>query len=622
MLMTKHAVWEHMRPGHFEKEHFFGALREINLDSSTAKPTNINPTFGRSLGGVGNELQGDELIVLKWVMEYMVKFEGTTCFGWLPGYNVRYALYETYTAEQKLSIDAECRTFMQTAKELGVPLEIHIGDHNLYDSSDGKLPNYTYMMNMAAETGAQLMICHVHAQVNLNNARMSLLRGDNAADQVPTAIALLDNAWESGNKVYGDAFAYDFGNASLSNAGTRTAVAWYYAKGIPVTAFKCFTSKWYDSNDSSIEYYPSGNVEIDGVMTPITRYYRTLVDPNDLYTWNTSEPYIHVRDATSGKITEKRAENKDYPLTDPENIFPPATAAEIAGAETDELLLAMNDAMQAFFFHKARTNESALTSLYYTAQEHTFLDMWQKPWCHWTSDGFSWAAKNTHPRIMSGVARAWAVIRDGIPDVVFGGSLNIEGRPPQGAGDDVVMEFINFAATKPNLRMAKYVDAFKGRGQIKVGNYADVIVWDPNTFIDQAFPRQWVINYSERENSEYLKLTKGMHYVFVNGAKMLSEGEYKHDTVPNGKFLVNKRDVNYKRNGGKITWEYNGHRKNFNLNANPSSSTSSLSSSSLNVHGSRRVVRFPFRLANEAPTEEDRILEELGEIISACPCCA
>ena len=118
-----------MSPGHFTKEIFFKTLKEIDING-IGKATNISPTFGRSLGGAGNELKGDELVVMKWVMEYMVKSEGSTCFGWLPGYN---AFYNTYTDEQKAAIDLEARTFFETARDLGVPVEIHIGDHNLHD---------------------------------------------------------------------------------------------------------------------------------------------------------------------------------------------------------------------------------------------------------------------------------------------------------------------------------------------------------------------------------------------------------------------------------------------------------------------------------------------------------
>jgi len=57
----------------------------------------------------------------------------------------------------------------------------------------------------------------------------------------------------------------------------------------------------------------------------------------------------------------------------------------------------------------------------------------------------------------------------------------------------------------------------KKRGRLKVGNYADITVFDPNTIIDKATflkPHQYSI---------------GIKYVFVNGIL----------TIDNGKFLKN-----------------------------------------------------------------------------------
>jgi N-acyl-D-aspartate/D-glutamate deacylase len=55
---------------------------------------------------------------------------------------------------------------------------------------------------------------------------------------------------------------------------------------------------------------------------------------------------------------------------------------------------------------------------------------------------------------------------------------------------------------------------FKNRGSIKAGNFADVIVFDPNTVADRA-------TYEEPT-----LLARGMKYVFVNGAMAVENEKY------------------------------------------------------------------------------------------------
>lgn len=58
-----------------------------------------------------------------------------------------------------------------------------------------------------------------------------------------------------------------------------------------------------------------------------------------------------------------------------------------------------------------------------------------------------------------------------------------------------------------NLRIRK-------RGQLKVGNFADIAVFDPESIIDHA---------TFEEPHQY---ATGMHHIFVNGVQVLKDGEH------------------------------------------------------------------------------------------------
>jgi N-acyl-D-amino-acid deacylase len=54
----------------------------------------------------------------------------------------------------------------------------------------------------------------------------------------------------------------------------------------------------------------------------------------------------------------------------------------------------------------------------------------------------------------------------------------------------------------------------KGRGQLKAGMYADIVIFDPGTFCDRA-------TYTDP-----FQKPEGMHYVLVNGVPVIKEGEF------------------------------------------------------------------------------------------------
>ena len=63
----------------------------------------------------------------------------------------------------------------------------------------------------------------------------------------------------------------------------------------------------------------------------------------------------------------------------------------------------------------------------------------------------------------------------------------------------------------------------KNRGSIKLGNYADVVVFDADKIIDKA---------TYEDSHQY---SEGMVHVFVNGKQVLSDGE--HTNAKPGRFV-------------------------------------------------------------------------------------
>ena len=79
---------------------------------------------------------------------------------------------------------------------------------------------------------------------------------------------------------------------------------------------------------------------------------------------------------------------------------------------------------------------------------------------------------------------------------------------------DAVRKLSKLPAT--NLKLQK-------RGELKVGNYADVVIFDPATVQDHATfakPHQYA---------------EGVIHVFVNGAQVLKDGE--HTNAKPGRFV-------------------------------------------------------------------------------------
>ncbi len=139
---------------------------------------------------------------------------------------------------------------------------------------------------------------------------------------------------------------------------------------------------------------------------------------------------------------------------------------------------------------------SRVESVYFLMDEENIKKKIRKPWVSLDSDAGSMAPEgvflksNPHPRAYGTFARFLGkyVREEGVISLQEG-IRRITGLPAA------------------NLKIKK-------RGMLKVGNYADVVVFDPDTIIDHATfenPHQYA---------------SGIHHVFVNGIQVLRDGEH------------------------------------------------------------------------------------------------
>lgn len=141
-------------------------------------------------------------------------------------------------------------------------------------------------------------------------------------------------------------------------------------------------------------------------------------------------------------------------------------------------------------------DESRVETVYFWMSEDNIKKQLVKPWISVGSDGSSLATEgvflksNTHPRAYGNVAR-------------------FLGHYVRGEKLMSLQEGIRRLTVLPatNLRL-------KNRSALKIGYFADVVVFDPNKIADRATfenPHQYSV---------------GMHHVFVNGTQVLNDGEH------------------------------------------------------------------------------------------------
>jgi N-acyl-D-amino-acid deacylase len=158
-------------------------------------------------------------------------------------------------------------------------------------------------------------------------------------------------------------------------------------------------------------------------------------------------------------------------------------------------------------------DESHLFSMYFTMSEDNLRKQMALPWVSFCSDAQSQAPEgvflksNPHPRAYGAFAR------------VLGKYVRDEGIIPL---EEAIRRLTSFPAA--NLKI-------EGRGSLKEGYYADVVVFDPAAIQDHATP------YNPHQYAT------GMQHVFVNGVQVLKDGE--HTGAKPGRVV---RGPGYKRN--------------------------------------------------------------------------
>ncbi len=150
-------------------------------------------------------------------------------------------------------------------------------------------------------------------------------------------------------------------------------------------------------------------------------------------------------------------------------------------------------------------DESRIFTIYFTMSEDNVRKEMALPWVSFCSDAESQAPEgvflqsNPHPRAYGSFAR------------VLGKYARDEGVIPL---EEAVRRLTSFPAA--NLKI-------EGRGSLKPGYYADVVVFDPATIQDHATPEK---------PHQY---ATGMQHVFVNGVQVLRDGE--HTDAKPGRFV-------------------------------------------------------------------------------------
>lgn len=198
-----------------------------------------------------------------------------------------------------------------------------------------------------------------------------------------------------------------------------------------------------------------------------------------------------------------------YAENSPENIllvgFRNPELRKYSGKRLSEVIKERGTGSRETVLDLILEDDSRIFTIYFSMSEDNLRKQVVKPWISFCSDAGSYTAEPpftnqpTHPRAYGSFAR------------VLGKYVRDEGL--------LTLQ----AAVRKLAAVPVETLKIKDRGLLKVGNYADVVVFDPATMQDHATfdqPHQYAT---------------GMQHVFVNGGQVLRDGE--HTGVMSGRFV-------------------------------------------------------------------------------------
>ena len=198
-----------------------------------------------------------------------------------------------------------------------------------------------------------------------------------------------------------------------------------------------------------------------------------------------------------------------YAENSPENIllvgFRNPELRKYSGKRLSEVIKERGTGSRETVLDLILEDDSRIFTIYFSMSEDNLRKQVVKPWISFCSDAGSYTAEPpftnqpTHPRAYGSFARG------------LGKYVREEGL--------LTLQ----AAVRKLAAVPVETLKIKDRGLLKVGNYADVVVFDPATMQDHATfdqPHQYAT---------------GMKHVFVNGGQVLRDGE--HTGVMSGRFV-------------------------------------------------------------------------------------
>ncbi len=243
----------------------------------------------------------------------------------------------------------------------------------------------------------------------------------------------------------------------------------------------------------------------------------------DMYTYNASSTGLHVtlpQWVREGGIDNmllqlqdpekrKRAVSEIYWRTPPEGIllvgFKSPELRKYLGKRLSEVAKELKMDPADAVVYLIEQDQSRIQVVYFSMSEANVEKKIKLPWMSFCSDAGSYSTEglflnqSTHPRAYGSFARVLGL---------FSRDKNLYSL------QDAIHRFSGLPAQ--NLKL-------QGRGFLKAGNYADVVVFDPKNIADKATfakPHQYAT---------------GVDYVWVNGVLVLDQG--KHTGVHAGRFI-------------------------------------------------------------------------------------